>query len=86
MSNFCVAQVEHLNVFIKCEIPFILTGAASAVALRKGLWRDKQGFSERRTWSTPQPASLQAAGAIPRRTPRGAKRAIYGWTLIKKAA
>jgi hypothetical protein len=35
MSNFCVAQVEHLYVFIKCEIPFILTGAASAFAIRK---------------------------------------------------
>ena len=31
---------------------FILAGAASAVALRKGLWRDKQGFSvpARGTW------------------------------------
>ncbi len=28
---------------------FTLAGAASAVALRKGLWRDKQGFSVRRT-------------------------------------
>jgi hypothetical protein len=49
-----------------------------------------QGFSLRRTDSTPQTAFSQAAGANPRRTPLiGAKRrsatirAIYGWKLIR---
>ena len=31
---------------------FILAGAASAVALRKGLWRDKQGFASEAYFST----------------------------------
>jgi hypothetical protein len=38
-----------------------------------------QGFSLRRTDSTPQTAFSQAAGANPRRTPLIGKRAIYGW-------
>ena len=41
-----------------------------------------QGFSSRRTDRTPQTASSQAAGAIPRRTPLLGKRAIYGWKLV----
>jgi hypothetical protein len=40
-----------------------------------------QGFSLRRTYSTPQTAFSQAAGANPRRTPLIGKRAIYGWKV-----
>ncbi|MBW1753297.1 MAG: hypothetical protein JRJ46_09375, partial [Deltaproteobacteria bacterium] len=61
---------------------FTLAGAASAVALRKGLWRDKQGFSTEAYFST-SPRQIHAGqeGGNPRRTPLIGKIAIYGWTL-----
>ncbi len=64
---------------------FILAGAASAVALRKGLWRDKQGFSPEAYFST-SPRQIHAGqeGGNPRRTPLIGKITIYGWKLGNK--
>ena len=62
---------------------FILAGAASAVALRKGLWRDKQGFLSEAYFST-SPRQIHAGqeGGNPRRTPLIGKITIYGWKLF----
>ncbi len=58
-----------------------MSKAASAVALRKGLWRDKQGFSPPRK-AGQEGVRLYVEGGNPRRTPLIGKIAIYGWTLL----
>ncbi len=40
-----MSKLSSLIYKLNAKSRFILAGAASAVALRKGLWRDKQGFS-----------------------------------------
>jgi len=42
---FSMSKLSSLIYKLNAKSRFILAGAASAVALRKGLWRDKQGFS-----------------------------------------
>ena len=62
MRYFFDEQVEHLKIYKpNAKSRFILAGAASAVALRKGLWRDKRAETRGLRLVEPTPLRENAA-------------------------